>query len=78
MVEPFWLAHVMVRVQKTEMKIMMNIMSKMMMEFMKNVSKMKKIIITKAMINHTQKQLVSMAHHYNRHVMAFNISILLI
>ena len=48
----------------------------MMMEFMKNVSKMKKkIIITKTMINHTQKQLVSMVHHYNCHVMAFKISI---
>ncbi len=60
------------------MKIMMNIMSEMMMEFMQNVSKMKKIIITTTMIQYQQKQLVSMAYHYICHVMTFKISILLI
>ncbi len=50
----------------------------MMMEFMQNVSKMKKIIITKTMIQYQQKQLVSIAHHYICHVMTFKISILLI
>ncbi len=50
----------------------------MMMEFMQNVSKVKKIIITTTMIQYQQKQLVSMAHHYICHVMTFKISILLI
>ncbi len=50
----------------------------MMMEFMQNVSKMKKIIITTTIIQYQQKWLVSMAHHYICHVMTFKISILLI
>jgi hypothetical protein len=57
--EPFWLAHVMVRLQKTEIKSMMNIMSKIMMEFMQNVSKMKKIIVTTTMKDPTPAEEVS-------------------
>ncbi len=69
----------MMRIQNTEMKIMMNNkMAKMMIDIMKNVSKMKKIIITKTMIQDQQKQLVSMVHRYNFHAMTSKILILLI